>query len=309
MPKQRLNKILAQAGVASRRTAEEMIAAGRVAVDGKVMNQPGDAADPATQKITIDGKPLPQPEHKEYWMIHKPTGVVSTVSDPQGRRTVLSLLPPEAAGRLYPVGRLDYDSEGLLLMTNDGELFQRLTHPSHQVAKRYLVWVDGRPGPAVLERLRTGVEIEGGRTAPAKVGIKSSGKYGSKLSFLLTEGKKREIRRMCVEVGHRVQRLVRVGIGPLRLGDLPLGEARRLRRNEIFALRQAAGLKGCLQTQRRWCTKNTARQSRASRGPQAQAKPPPHTRLKASNSVGECHPHTVEVRGSNPLWPTNNQNG
>ena len=243
MPKQRLNKILAQAGVASRRTAEEMIAAGRVAVDGKVMNQPGDAADPATQKITIDGKPLPPPEHKEYWMINKPAGVVSTVSDPQGRRTVLSLLPPEAAGRLYPVGRLDYDSEGLLLMTNDGELFQRLTHPSHQVSKRYLVWVDGRPGPAVLERLRTGVEIEGGRTAPAKVGIKSSGKYGSKLSFLLTEGKKREIRRMCVEVGHRVQRLVRVGIGPLRLGDLPLGEARRLRRNEIFALRQAAGLK------------------------------------------------------------------
>ncbi|MBU4565939.1 MAG: rRNA pseudouridine synthase [Desulfarculus sp.] len=243
MPKLRLHKILAQAGVASRRAAEDMIAAGRVAVDGKVMNQPGDSADPAAQKITIDGKPLPQPEQKEYWMIHKPSGVVSTVSDPQGRRTVLSLLPPEAAGRLYPVGRLDYYSEGLLLMTNDGELFQRLTHPSHQVPKRYLVWVDGRPGPAVLQRLRTGVEIEGGKTAPAKVGIKSSGKNGSKLSFLLTEGRKREIRRMCVEVGHRVQRLVRVGIGPLRLGDLPLGEARRLRKSEIFALREAAGLK------------------------------------------------------------------
>jgi 23S rRNA pseudouridine2605 synthase len=120
MPKLRLHKILAQAGVASRRAAEEMIAAGRVAVDGKVMNQPGDAADPASQKITIDGKPLPPPEFKEYWVVNKPAGMVSTVSDPQGRPTVMRLLPPEAAGRLYPVGRLDYDSEGLLLFTNDG---------------------------------------------------------------------------------------------------------------------------------------------------------------------------------------------
>ncbi|MCB2192703.1 MAG: rRNA pseudouridine synthase [Deltaproteobacteria bacterium] len=243
MPKQRLNKILAQAGVASRRAADEMISAGRVTVDGQVVNQPGGSADPATQKITLDGKPLPPPEQKEYWVVHKPPGVVSTVDDPQGRPTVLELLPPEARGRLYPVGRLDFGSEGLLLLTNDGELAKRLTHPSHQVPKRYLVWVEGRPGPAVLERLRSGVEIKSGRTAPAKVGIKSSGKNGSKLSFLLTEGKKREIRRMCAEVGHRVQRLVRVGIGPLRLGDLPPGAARQLRKSEIFALRQASGLK------------------------------------------------------------------
>lgn len=229
--------------MASRRAAEDMIAEGRVAVDGVVMNRPGSAADPACQKITIDGKPLPPSESKEYWIVNKPAGMVSTVSDPQGRPTVMRLLPPEASGRLYPVGRLDYDSEGLLLMTNDGELFQRLTHPSHQVPKRYLVWVDGRPGPVVLNRLRTGVEIEGGMTAPAKVGIKSSGKYGSKLSFLLMEGKKREIRRMCVEVGHRVQRLVRMGIGPLRLGDLPQGQARQLHRSEIYTLKQAVGLK------------------------------------------------------------------
>lgn len=243
MAKQRLNKILAQAGVASRRAAEEMITTGRVAVDGEIRTHPGDTADPVIQKITIDGRPLPPPEYKQYWLIHKPAGVVSTVDDPQGRPTVLDLLPSEATGRLYPVGRLDYDSEGLLLMTNDGELSQRLTHPSHQVAKRYLVWVEGRPGPAVLERLRTGVDILGGRTAPAKVGIKSSGKNGSKLSFLLTEGKKREIRRMCAEVGHRVQRLVRVGLGPLRLGDLPQGAARRLRPREISELKQAVGLK------------------------------------------------------------------
>ncbi|BEQ14307.1 pseudouridine synthase [Desulfoferula mesophila] len=243
MAQLRLNKILAQAGVASRRGADEMIVTGRVAVDGQVVDQPGATADPAAQKITVDGKPLPPTERREYWMVNKPTGVVSTVSDPQGRRTVLSLLPPETAGRLYPVGRLDYDSEGLLLMTNDGELAQGLTHPSRQVPKRYLVWVEGRPGTVALERLRTGVEIEGGRTAPAKVGIKASSQQGSKLSFLLTEGKKREIRRMCAEVGHRVQRLVRVGIGPLRLGDLPLGAARPLSRGEIFPLRAAAGLK------------------------------------------------------------------
>lgn len=243
MTTERLHKILAQAGVASRRAAEEMIAAGRVTVDGVVVKQPGTAADLSRQAITVDGKPLPSREAKEYWVVNKPAGLVSTVSDPQGRPTVMRLLPPEAAGRLYPVGRLDHDSEGLLLFTNDGDLAQRLTHPSHQVPKRYLVWVDGRPGPAVLERLRTGVEIEGGKTAPAKVGIKSSGKNGSKLSFLLIEGKKREIRRMCVEVGHRVQRLVRVAIGPLRLGDLPLGQARRLSGGEIAALKQAVGLK------------------------------------------------------------------
>ncbi len=242
MVKQRLHKILAQAGVASRRAAEEMIAAGRVAVDGVVQNQPGAAADPASQRITVDGKPLPPPEVKEYWLLNKPAGLVSTVSDPQGRPTVMSRLPPEVAGRLYPVGRLDFDSEGLLLLTNDGELAQRLTHPSHQVPKRYLVWVEGRPGAAALERLRTGVELEDGPTAPAKVGIKSSTRVGSKLSFVLTEGKKREIRRMCAEVGHPVQRLVRVGIGPLRLGELPLGQARPLGGGEILALKQALGL-------------------------------------------------------------------
>lgn len=243
MTAERLHKILAQAGVASRRAAEDMIAAGRVAVDGVVVRQPGASADSDRQKITIDGKPLPSPTAKEYWLLNKPAGYVSTVSDPQGRPTVMSLLPPEATGRFYPVGRLDYDSEGLLLLTNDGELAQRLTHPSHQVPKRYLVWVDGRPGPVVLSRLRNGVEIEGGVTAPAKVGIKASGKTTSKLSFMLIEGKKREIRRMCAEVGHRVQRLVRVGIGPLRLGDLPLGQARRLSGGEIAALKEALGLK------------------------------------------------------------------
>ena len=242
MSSQRLQKILAQAGVASRRAAEEIIAAGRVAVDGQVVTQPGAAADPATQRITLDGAPLPHAEAKQYWLLNKPPGVVSTVDDPEGRRTVTSLLPPEAQARLYPVGRLDYASEGLMLLTNDGELAQRLMHPSHQVPKRYLVWVEGRPGPAVLERLRQGLEIQGQMTAPAKVGVKAAAKEASKLSFVLTEGKKREIRRMCAAVGHPVKRLVRVGLGPLRLGSLLSGRARPLKPGELEALKQAAGL-------------------------------------------------------------------
>ncbi len=242
MPRQRLQKILAQAGVASRRAAEEMIASGRVAVDGSVVSQLGASADPDTQSITLDGQPLPRPEPAQHWLLHKPPGVVSTVQDPQGRPTVLDLLPPEAKGRLYPVGRLDFNSEGLMLLTNDGELAQRLMHPRYQVPKRYLVWVEGRPGRAALERLRNGVEIQGKLTAPAKVGVKSSTKAGSKLSFLLQEGRKREVRRMCAAVGHPVKRLVRVGLGSLRLGDLPPGAARPLKARELAELRRAVGL-------------------------------------------------------------------
>ncbi|MCB2225928.1 MAG: rRNA pseudouridine synthase [Desulfarculaceae bacterium] len=243
MPSERLQKILAKAGVASRRAAEEIIAAGRVAVDGVVQDQPGASADPASQRITLDGKPLPPPEHKQYWLLHKPAGAVSTVEDPEGRPTVLGLLPPEADARLYPVGRLDFNSEGLILLTNDGELAQRLMHPRHEVEKRYLVWVEGRPGQRALEALRTGVEIGGHKTAPAKVGIKSATKSGSKLSFTLIEGKKREIRRMCAAVGHPVKRLVRMSLGPLRLGDLPVGASRQLKGGELAALKRAAGLK------------------------------------------------------------------
>jgi pseudouridine synthase len=242
LARERLQKILARAGVASRRAAEEIIAAGRVTVDGQVVSRPGASADPLSQRIALDGKPLPPPEGKQYWMLNKPPGVVSTVDDPEGRPTVRELLPPEAGGRLYPVGRLDFNSEGLVLLTNDGELAQRLMHPRHQVPKRYLVWVEGRPGKAALERLRQGVEINGRRTAPAKVGVKSAGKAGSKLSFVLGEGRKREIRRMCAAVGHPVKRLVRMGLGPLRLGGLPPGAARPLKQGELEQLKKAAGI-------------------------------------------------------------------
>ena len=244
MSRLRLQVILSRAGVASRRAAEEMITAGRVAVDGQVVRELGTQADPFAQKITVDGKPLPSRPALEYWMVHKPVGVVSTVRDPQGRRRVVDMVPPQEGRRLFPVGRLDQDSEGLVLLTNDGELAHRLTHPRYQVAKHYRVWVSGTPSTATVESLRQGVELEDGVTAPARVYLKSSGLHGSKMTMTLLEGRKREIRRMCELVGHPVHRLVRVGLGPLRLGDLPLGGARRLSMAEVTQLRQEAGLAG-----------------------------------------------------------------
>jgi 23S rRNA pseudouridine2605 synthase len=239
----RLNKILAHAGVASRRAAEEMIAKGRVAVDGFVVRDMGFKADPNRQKITVDGKAVSREDSFEYWMVHKPRGVLSTASDPQGRQTVLSLVPNRPV-RLYPVGRLDLDSEGLMLLTNDGELANRITHPRFGVEKRYRVWVQGEPNRSTIDAMRKGVELDDGAvSAPARVHLKATNRRGSKLVMVLKEGKKREIRRICEAVGHPVVRLVRVAIGPLKLGETPLGASRRLRPGEVKYLKQAAGLK------------------------------------------------------------------
>lgn len=246
MAEERLQKILARAGVASRRAAEEIILAGRVTVNGKVIDRLGSKADPAAQKITVDGRLLTGPEAKEYWLVNKPVGVVSTVKDPEGRRRVLDLLPPEARGRLYPVGRLDYDSEGLLVLTNDGELAYRLMHPRFGVPKVYRVWVAGRPSPEALEHLRNGVEVDGRRTAPAKVRLKSGSPYRSKLALVIYEGRKREVRKMLAAVGHPVERLIRTGLGSLRLGELPVGAVRRLSSGEVAELKRDAGqISGC----------------------------------------------------------------
>ncbi len=245
MAEERLQKLIAKAGLASRRRAERMISAGRVAVDGRVVTELGAKADPARQRVTVDNAPLPRAERHQYWLVHKPKGVVSTVRDPQGRKRVVELLPPEA-GRVYPVGRLDRDSEGLILLTNHGELAHGLMHPSRKVPKTYRVWVEGQPDKAALERLRRGVELEDGTTAPARVFLKGMTGSRSKLSFVLTEGRKREVRRMCEAVGLPVRRLVRVGLGPLKLGDLPVGAVRPLTRREIEELKSAAGLiTGC----------------------------------------------------------------
>ena len=242
LAEERLQKILAKAGLASRRGAEEMISAGRVTVDGQVVTQLGVKADPRRQRICLDGTPLQNQEAKEYWLLNKPRGVVSTVKDPQGRKRVVDLLPPEA-GRVYPVGRLDRDSEGLVLLTNDGELANRLMHPRYEVGKTYKVWVQGLPTAQSLERLRKGVDIGDDRpTSPARVHMKAGNPHRSKMTFMLNEGRKREIRRMCEAVGHPVTRLLRVALGPLKLGEIPPGAARRLDMAEIRELRQAAGL-------------------------------------------------------------------
>lgn len=242
MAEERLQKILAKAGLASRRQAEEMIAQGRVTVDGEVITQPGVKADPYLQRICLDGTPLKRQEALEYWLVHKPRGVVCTVKDPQGRQRVVDLLPPDA-GRVYPVGRLDRDSEGLVFLTNDGELANRLMHPRYEVSKTYKVWVQGLPTSQSLERLRQGVDIGDERpTSPARVHMKAGNPHRSKMTFMLNEGRKREIRRMCEAVGHPVTRLLRVALGPLKLGELPLGASRRLSTAEVRELKQAAGL-------------------------------------------------------------------
>ncbi|MDR1397072.1 MAG: rRNA pseudouridine synthase [Desulfarculales bacterium] len=238
---ERLQKILARAGLASRRGAETLISAGRVAVDGQVITSLGSKADPRRQTVSVDGKPV-EGQAYHYWMINKPAGFVSTRSDPQGRPTVLSLAPEPLRGLLYPVGRLDIDSEGLVLLTNDGSLAYRLMHPRFKVAKLYQAWIAGQPEEAALERLRRGVMINGRPSAPAVITLLETGAFRSHLRLVLFEGRKREIRLMCRAAGHPVLRLIRLAIGPLELGDLAPGAGRALSRKEKADLRAGAGL-------------------------------------------------------------------
>ncbi len=238
--RQRLQKVLAQAGVASRRACEELIRQGRVQVNGQMVTELGTKVDPNRDEISVDGTPISGPAKKVYLLLNKPPGYISTVHDPWGRPTVLDLIPHR--GRLYPVGRLDAESEGLLLLTNDGELTHRLTHPRYGHEKEYLVLVKGHPTEAVLSRLRRGVNLEEGRTAPAEVS-RVSRKEGLEippdttwLRMVLHEGRKRQIRRMCAAVGHPVRRLIRVRLGPLRLGALKPGQWRPLTERELDEL-------------------------------------------------------------------------
>lgn len=201
----------------------------------------GQRVDPAVDRIEVDGRPLQAPEPLVYLMMYKPRGVVSTVADPHAERTVLDLVPQRTT-RLYPVGRLDKESEGLLLLTNDGALAQRLLHPRYEMPKRYRVWVQGQVSAETLERLRRGVPLEDGVTAPAEVALIRQAESSSELEIVLREGRKRQIRRMAAAVGHPVTRLVRVGMGPLRLGGLRPGQVRPLTHRELAALRKAARL-------------------------------------------------------------------
>jgi 23S rRNA pseudouridine2605 synthase len=237
---ERLQKILAAAGVASRRAAEDLIRAGRVTVNGAVATL-GDSADANRDAIAVDGEPV-QREPLEYWMVHKPLGVLTTVSDPQGRSTVVDLVSDSSA-RLFPVGRLDLLSEGLVLLTNDGPLAHALLHPSFGEEREYRVTVRGSVDRSTLRRVADGVELEDGRTAPARVGAARFDPQTRTTGFALTlvEGRKRQIRRMMRALGHPVVRLVRVRMGPLELGRLAPGKARPLRARERRMLERVLG--------------------------------------------------------------------
>lgn len=242
-PGERLARFLAHAGVASRRHAEALIAAGRVQVNGVTVREQGSRVDPARDAVSVDGAPVQQSEWRVYILLHKPEGYLSTVTDPQGRPTVLDLLPAELRRlRLYPVGRLDSETSGLLLLTNDGDFTLRLTHPRYALEKHYVALIEGRPTSAALNALRQGVVIieENGRryrTAPAgRLSLRRDG-AGVWLALSIHEGRKRQVRRMLAAVGLPVLSLKRVGVGPLTLGSLPAGGWRYLTEAEIQALR------------------------------------------------------------------------
>jgi 23S rRNA pseudouridine2605 synthase len=231
---ERLQKVLARAGFGSRRRCEEMVKAGRVTVDGEIATL-GQRVDPQHARVALDGIPVVLDTALVHWLLNKPAGYVTTASDPGGRPTVLDLVPSEP--RVFPVGRLDRDSEGLLVMTNDGELAQLLMHPRHGVEKEYFVEVEGVPNAGALRRLRDGVELDDGRTRPARVAfVQESGAGTSALSITVKEGRKRMVRRMCSAVGHPVVRLVRTRIGPLRDQRLEQGTWRELTPAEVRAL-------------------------------------------------------------------------
>ena len=225
----RLAKYLAHAGVASRRAAEEIVRAGRITVAGETVTDPARDVDDDSG-VAVDGEPLRGARQHVVYAVHKPAGVVSTVRDTHGRPTVVDLAP-KGAGRLYPVGRLDADTTGLILLTNDGELAHRLTHPSFEVPKTYRVRVRGRPTNDDLQRLRDGVELDDGPTAPARVR-----RVGAELEVVIHEGRKRQVRRMLEAIGHPALELRRIAFGPLHLGNLAPGAARRLRKDEVERL-------------------------------------------------------------------------
>ena len=230
----RLQKYMAECGVASRRRAEEMILEGKVSVNGVVISQMGVQVEDGDE-VRVEGKLIRPEAQKRYVMYHKPAGEVTTVSDPEGRAAVLDHFRDYPA-RLYPVGRLDYDSEGLLLLTNDGELTERMLHPSHLVEKTYLARVTGQVSMDSVRQLRAGVMLDDHKTAPAKVRIIKEETFATVVLVTIHEGRNRQVRRMFEALGHRVLQLRRVKFGPLELGDLPRGQWRELTAEEVRRL-------------------------------------------------------------------------
>ena len=238
----RLHRFIAQCGITSRRKAEDLISEGRVTVNGGTVTEMGVQIDPDSDRIEVDGQTLGLPSPQVY-LFHKPKGVVTTLSDPRGRRTVADFFPSSSIG-IKPVGRLDMDTDGLLLLTNDGELAARLTHPSWQVEKEYHATVRGLPDTRDLARLEKGIWIEGGKTAPAKAEILNFDESDglARVSLIIHEGRKHQVRLMLEAVGHEVTQLRRVRIGRFLLKGLAPGQARKLGHKEVEALRHSVGL-------------------------------------------------------------------
>ncbi len=244
MPAERLQKILSAAGIASRRASEGLILDGRVSVNGRTVTELGTRADPTVDDIRVDGRRIKAPERLRYLLLNKPAGYITSRSDPQRRPTVLDLLQQSGVREyVYPVGRLDYDSEGLLLLTSDGDLAARLTHPRHEVEREYDVQVKGVPDDRDVQRLSRGIVIDGRRTAPAQVKVrKTFAKGGGEqavMTVVLHEGRNRQVRKMCDAIGHPVVRLRRTRIGPITDTRLKPGEFRDLTPKEVAALKRA----------------------------------------------------------------------
>lgn len=240
---ERLQKILARAGLASRREAERWILEGRVRVNGVVVRELGLKADPARDKIQVDHKPVRVAPERRYYLFHKPVGLITSLGDPRGRPHLGEYL--EQLGireRVFPVGRLDFNSSGLLLLTDDGELSARLTHPRYRIPKVYHVKISRQPTERELQRLGRGIELEDGRTAPARVRLIEVLRRKAWVEVEICEGRYREVRRMFEALGYFVERLIRVRLGPLRLGSLPPGQLRPLSPKEVAALRRAVSL-------------------------------------------------------------------
>ncbi len=264
---ERLQKIISAAGVASRRAAEELIVEGRVRVNGRVVTELGAKADPNKAHIKVDGKLINPRQPQTYIMLNKPAGYVTTMSDPEGRPTVQDLLKGIKV-RVYPVGRLDYNTEGLLLMTNDGDFAHLVTHPSHELPKAYLAKIKGVLDDTAVGELEKGIYLEDGKTAPAKVKKIRKEEANSWVEITIREGRKRQVRRMFDRVGRSVIRLKRIRTGNLSLGDLPEGKFRHLTPDEVTALREMAqktGVSGQRVTARRSGEKGRSKLLRGAR--------------------------------------------
>ena len=243
MQAERLQKILSEAGITSRRKAEKLILQGRVSVNGRVVSELGTKAVLGKDEICVDGKAIKAETEKVVVALFKPRNCVTTLHDPQGRPTVAELVKSISL-RVYPVGRLDFDAEGLLLMTNDGELAHRLQHPRYKVPKTYLVKIRGHPLEESLAQLQQGISLEDGITAPAELHVLEDDNKATWLSLTLREGRNHQVKRMCAAVGCPVLKLRRTQIGPIDLGNLRPGRSRRLNAREVRALREAVGLDG-----------------------------------------------------------------